>query len=59
MCIALGVLLVSSVGLAWAPNLPVYITLRFFVGAASNGIVLTTFVLSKYQVCVSQCMQEI
>ncbi|XP_033740178.1 organic cation transporter protein-like [Pecten maximus] len=57
MCCAIVLQLLSSVGLAWAPNLPVYITLRFMIGATTNGIVLTTFVLTLEIVGTSKRVQ--
>ncbi|XP_060068369.1 organic cation transporter protein-like, partial [Ylistrum balloti] len=46
MCCAQFLQMITSVALAWAPNLYVYIFLRFIIGATSTGIVLTTFVLT-------------
>lgn len=49
MLLSLALQTVFGVAAAFAPNFPVYVTLRFIIGITVSGVIINAFVLGEPQ----------
>ncbi|XP_030644415.1 solute carrier family 22 member 13 [Chanos chanos] len=56
MLLSLALQAVFGVAAAFAPNFPVYVTLRFVVGATVSGVIINAFVLGTEWTCTQRRM---
>lgn len=47
MLLSLALQTVFGVAAAFAPNFPVYVTLRFMIGTTVSGVIINAFVLGE------------